>query len=442
MIATCKYHLSPLILGCLLWPLGASADIAVCTDPTYCGTDGAFNPPVTATIDLSLAASLCDCDEGGQLDDECRWDCPSPVPGQGVYDPEQWAVVFKYSSVNIPGPVTISFANHPTGAPVVWLVDGSVLIDGFVILNGTHGNTPSAFVHSASGPGGFRGGGGGTSSRSAGLGPGGASRAGDPQRGGSGGSYGTAGGSASGSSSGVPYGNAVVLPLIGGSGGAGCYNPQGGSNGGGGGGGALLLATNSSITLNGQIQARGGSSSNTGGGGSGGGIRLIADVVTGPGLLRAEGGTSPGSGTAGTGKAGGSGRIRVEADPAGLIDDGLPTASFALPTDPVSIWPSATSPKVTVVSLGGAPISTSAPSGIDFPQQTIFMADSGAVTLVIEATNVPLTATVTARVVPKTGLDFSVVATFESGDVTSSMWEAQIDVPGNISAIQVRAELP
>ena len=62
------------------------------------GSDGIFLPTGNIQVDLSLAASLCDCDNGGVLDDECRWDCPSPVGGQGVYDAEQWAVVFKYAN--------------------------------------------------------------------------------------------------------------------------------------------------------------------------------------------------------------------------------------------------------------------------------------------------------------------------------------------------------
>lgn len=68
------------------------------------GSDGVFNPLASVQIDLSLAATA-------------TWDTPSPVPGQGVYDPVQWAVVFKYSSITIPNGVSVSFKNHPSGAP-------------------------------------------------------------------------------------------------------------------------------------------------------------------------------------------------------------------------------------------------------------------------------------------------------------------------------------
>ena len=36
-----------------------------------------------------------------------------PGDGRGIYDPEKWAVVFKYTTVSIPLNVTVNFANHP-----------------------------------------------------------------------------------------------------------------------------------------------------------------------------------------------------------------------------------------------------------------------------------------------------------------------------------------
>ena len=77
------------------------------------GSDGALVVSANLTIDLSEAAS------GPGI----AWDTPSPVPGKGVYDPDQWAVVFKYSSVTINANRTVTFVNHPSNAPVVWLVE-------------------------------------------------------------------------------------------------------------------------------------------------------------------------------------------------------------------------------------------------------------------------------------------------------------------------------
>ena len=77
------------------------------------------------------------------------------------------------------------------------------------------------------------------------------------------------------------------------------------------------------------------------------------------------------------------------------------------------------------------------------------MSSSDAVPLVITAMNVPLNATMSARVIPKTGQDFEVntvddpgVWVITPGELGSSTWEATITLPGEISAIQVRVELP
>ena len=76
------------------------------------------------------------------------------------------------------------------------------------------------------------------------------------------------------------------------------------------------------------------------------------------------------------------------------------------------------------------------------------MSSSVAVPLVITAMNVPLNATMSARVLPKTGQDFEVNTTDDpevwviDGVLGSSTWTATITLPGVISAIQVRVELP
>jgi hypothetical protein len=62
------------------------------------------------------------------------WDAPSA--GKGIYDKDQWAVVFKYSQVAIPPGWQIGFCNHPSRAPVVRLVQGDVTIGGTLDLRG------------------------------------------------------------------------------------------------------------------------------------------------------------------------------------------------------------------------------------------------------------------------------------------------------------------
>ena len=108
------------------------------------------------------------------------------------------------------------------------------------------------------------------------------------------GSYATAGMGVSG----PIYGNARILPLIGGSGGAGrTDNP----NAGGAGGGAMLVVVGQNFRLTGVLYASGGASGTAGG--SGGAFRIVADTLAGNGAISAAGATG-----------GGNGRVRVEAN--------------------------------------------------------------------------------------------------------------------------------
>ena len=123
------------------------------------GTDGILSITGTGTtnIDLSLATTAI-------------W--TTPGTGSGVYDSTKWAVVFKYDSVYVATGKTVTFTNHPSGAPVVWLVLRGARIDGTVRLDGQGYRTNGAFA--VGGPGGFRGGRSWLSAQSlgsAGLGP-------------------------------------------------------------------------------------------------------------------------------------------------------------------------------------------------------------------------------------------------------------------------------
>ncbi len=136
----------------------ASAQISVPSD----GSDGALIITNNTLIDLAKAVTT-------------NWDANnSGNMGNGVYDPSLWAVVFKYASVSISADATVTFTNHPSRAPVVWLVSGDVTIDGAVSLDG-QGNLRAPALPEP-GPGGFRGGSGYYSAgaiSSPGFGPGG-----------------------------------------------------------------------------------------------------------------------------------------------------------------------------------------------------------------------------------------------------------------------------
>ena len=265
--------------------------------------------------------------------------------GKGIYDPVKWAVVFKYSSVNIPAGVTVTFKNHPSGAPVVWLVQENAAIAGTVNLDGKTGEFLG--VSTEAGPGGFMGGAGLTSVHpiGSGFGPGG----------------GPANPRAVGSSAlaarmvrrrgpaafvacpAPTYGNSEILPLIGGSGGTGRSDN---AASGGGGGGAIQLCAGGTVNVTGTISAVGGSGTNNWpGGGSGGAIRILADTVSGGGNLYAYGGSGSG--------AGGAGRIRLECNSLVYIGSASPAPSYLNPfLNSPEIWPASNAPTVTIASIG------------------------------------------------------------------------------------------
>lgn len=421
----------------------ATAELTLPISPAAAGSDGVLNV-VSANLEIDLSLAVTG-----------TWDMASPELGKGVYDPEQWMVVFKYSSVNVASGRTVTFKNHPSRAPVVWLVSGdtgidpnagNVVIAGHVNLNGKNGST--SLVNAEPGPGGWRGGRRSTWAPggvhgSAGHGPGGGgytTASGNVH--GAGGSYGTAGSALTDALRGKRYGNASIIPLIGGSAGAGGIHYSSNSTvGGGGGGGAILIAASSLISQNGTVSANGGNGSGDsswtyGGGGSGGAIRLVSDTIHGGGALRANQGTS-------NANWGGFGRIRVEAnDASGLVDPGVPPIVFGFPGDPVVVIPPPESPKLTIIDIAGQPTPADPLAALEFPVADVSLANPFPVTVQIEARNMPLDWVVTLRLIPKLGADSRLPATYVSGDETLSFWEADVQFFHGFSALQVHAVAP
>lgn len=400
--------------------------IALCASPALGqfvsgsdGSDGSFSPTESIEIDLALAPNA-------------TWNTPSPDPGKGVYDADKWAVVFKYTTINIPAGVTVTFHNHSKGAPVIWLTTGDVTIAGNVVLDGANGSGAPTSSYAIPGPGGFSGG-IRRLGASRGFGPGGGDTGGNY---GFGGGYGTAGAASAGGS---VYGTDSIVPLIGGSGGSASVAL---GRSGGAGGGAILIASSTNIFLDstGGISAKGGEPSDTtyAGSGAGGGIRLIADgMISGQGLLRALGGTN--------GNAGGEGRIRVEATSISLVDPGDPPFNWGLPG---SVFPEATGPSLRVLSVTVAPaVDTLVPAD---PLATVLSGDvcftsSGPVTLNIEAQNVPIGTTVTVRIVNARGLGGQVVtSTPLAGTLALSTATAEVTFIDGAAEVQlsVSVQLP
>jgi hypothetical protein len=403
--------------------LACTAALATANDPPFDsqsdGSDGALIVDANTTIDLRLAATG-------------SWQDPSPVSGRGIYDPSIWAVVFKYESIDISAG-TVNFINHASGAPVVWLVQGDVVIaaGATVSLNGA--GHSGASVYAVPGPGGFAGG----RAQNAGYGPGGSNGG---LVGGLNGNAGGAGHTVGGGNSGYvqpggrAYGSLDILPLMGGSGGGG--NGQGGG-GGGAGGGAILTAASGSITVLGQITCNGGNgintggatSNNTSGGGSGGAIRLIANHISLVGATRlAVGGGSPN---------GSAGRIRIEAYSTN-IDTGAPspnTFPYYTTAFPGDLFQDELTPAVRIAAINGNPITLDPVAGVQSIDATV-KSVSTTITIDIEAWNVEPGKTVEVKVHQATGNPIIVNASPLQGSQVYSTAAAQVTlnsaIPGDI----------
>jgi hypothetical protein len=369
-----------LILAAFAQPL--SAQIVIPSD----GSDGALNITSNTVIDLSQAVTgVWSNNNSGNA-------------GKGIYDISKWAVVFKYSSVNIASNMSVTFSNHPSRAPVVWLVTGNVTINGELNLDGaTYSTDPLRLAEP--GPGGFRGGAslqGSFVPAGSGFGPGGF-----PQT--------------FGYYSGI-YGSPQIIPVLGGSGGA------GNSTGGGGGGGAILIACPGVITVNGSCHANGGIGNWHG---SGGAIRLVADQIQGSGSLLAN--------------FYNLGRIRLEANTFSVTLGTAPAPSMGLPT-PVMIWPPTNAATVRLVSIGSqsAPVDPRAQIGTS--QDTTLFTNSAPV--VVETANFPTNGTVNVFIKPRNGNPITGVATYVSGTTNLATWQYQATIPLRDSVVQARAFVP
>jgi len=370
------------------------------------GSDGLFHPLSSITVDLAQAAAA-------------PWAAPSLDPGRGVYDSEQWAVVFKYAAVHIPAGVTVSFSNHPSGAPVVWLVQGDVVIEGVVNLDGMNGEAAGQ-GYAAPGPGGFAGGrkAYGDQPVSGGFGPGGASRTVEPS--GGGGGYATQGQAIGG---GGIYGAEMILPLIGGSGAA-----AGETGAGGAGGGAILIAANQLIHVGGAsaINARGGVGEDPmGGGGSGGAVRLLADVISGAGAINALGGEA---GDHGDG-VGGDGRTRIEANLIQYAGLAAPSPTFGTP---VFIFPPCNAPALRIIRIDDKFMPLDPRAAIDTIEIGV---GNREVVLTVEARNVPLGALVQAKIKSEIGEALSFLSPPLRGTRGVSTTTIEVQLPQRRSEI-------
>jgi len=362
------------------------------------GADGAFSPTTNTTLTL---------------------------PANGL---------FNFTTVTIPSGVTVRFTRNAANTPVTLLATGNINIAGTIDISAANGGNVvgGTFLGSnvgIGGPGGFDGGNGanGVASNTggSGLGPGGGGA-------GTGAGFATTGGVVSASGTpGAPYGNAELLPLIGGSGGGGGSGDLGSTSaGGGGGGGAILIASSTTITLTGTINARGGNGgggNNPGGGGSGGAIRLVATAIAGTnGTLDVRGGS--GNSGVGIGSGGGSGgRLRLETytNSATVNVSNIPP-SVALP----SAIALANGPTLTITSIGGVTTPAAPRAAFNAPDVTLPASITNPVTVALAGANIPPGTAVVVAVNGQTG-GSTVASTTLIGTATATTASASVFIPGN-----------
>lgn len=400
------------------------------TNPVGASCLGAFSPTVSATI---------------------------PLPPDGI---------LHYSTVTIPAGVTISFSRNAANTPVTILASDNVSILGNIWVG--YSTNPTASGQATSdggvfgddgkpgigGPGGFDGGAGGLGASfggsngapgGGGKGPGGgqAGTGATTTRNGGGGAFATVASTWYGNDagSGPVYGQSSLLPLIGGSGGAG---GAGGSpftgGGGGGGGGAILIASSKNLSVSGYIQANGGNGAESagtgcggsGGGGAGGGIRLIADTLDrgGPGnILQATGGgTTPSCN--GSGQNGGVGYIRLEAATSISANwsQGYANPDYTFDTKVSKVFVPG-NPVLSIASVNGTAVPAN-PTGV---ADITLATGTGAVPVVINASNVPINSAVKIYLIQTNGTrsEVSPSPALTGTDISSSATSSVTFQPGN-----------
>ena len=334
---------------------------------------------------------------------------------------------WNFTSINIPGNVTIRFLKNPNNSPVRWLATDNVTINGALDLNGEWGmNALPAGVPAKAGPGGFDGGRGGIRFDAS------SSFVGSPGQGPGGGNPGTAQQTSPtnlrdaqrGEHNSV-YGNAFLQPLIGGSGGGGGASSDTSDGGNGGaGGGAIMISSSRDITINGRISANGGSvewsGGSYGGHGSGGAILLRADRVTGPGTLEAFGGTTQFP----------NGRIRVEGYTRSLTGASTPVTVVSLPSANGELNQVGT---LSIASVDGVNVAQPPTGNLNNPD--VVFSDAGPVTVLVNANGVPNGTPVRLRITTPTSV-------ITGGPVNLAAGQASfnVTVPAGIGTIQATAE--
>lgn len=331
--------------------------------------------------------------------------------------------ILHYKSFTVIANATVSFTKNANNTPVYLLSQGDVALFGRLYVSG--GGSGAGVGPGLGGPGGFDGGrrGVGTVPPGDGQGPGGgrAGTEGGPTTAGSAGPgvflqpWG-----AGSTNSGPVYGNAALIPLIGGSGGGGTPG-----FGGGGGGGAILIASNTKITLgvsgNQFIDATGGEWGTSGAwnGGSGGAIKLVAPQITGEARLYVQNRNGTGA----------PGRIRLDA-----VNYAGAALQYVIPDQALSYGSmlatglEGTQPRLELVSVAGKDLPTGnvATGFILLPNGS-----AGEQPVVVRARNFGTQVPISVVVAPDNGPTLTVPAVIDNTTANPATATVNVPVPAN-----------
>lgn len=242
---------------------------------------------------------------------------------------------------------------------------------------------------------------------------------------------------------GAAYGNAFILPLIGGSGGSGGASASDTlvGAGGGAGGGAIRITSDVSITFtagSGQIYASGGKGGDgsgfqyAGGSGSGGAIHLQAPTISNCNYVNAQGGSGPYSGAASVG------RIRMDATTFSNCASGY--TQPAATVGPLVNVPLPVIPTVRVTNIDGIPVPANPQAQYTIPD--VSLNKTTPITIALAASDIPLGTQLTLYVFaegPSTTTDQAVTSTALAGTLAISTATTSVTLPPGVSRIQVRA---
>lgn len=370
--------------------------------------------------------------------------------------------VFNFTSINIPAGVTIKLrASKLRNAAVTWLATGDVTIAGTLDLSGASAvalNTDQPSQVAANrvlpepGPGGFTG---GLGSR-AGIGPqAGAGPGGGPvpqhEYGayyacyGGNGSFITSGYLSANFNIGVgpTYTSFLLVPLYGGSGGAGGWDTSttsvnvGGT--GGAGGGAIRIVSGTQINVTGTINANGGTGGGAtgsaagcpGGAGAGGAIHLVAPTVLGNGSLTANSGVGNVNGVVVT-----NGIVRFSTNSNAFTG----TATGGAIMGPLYLPPANSTlatPSLSITQVNGVAVPPEAAGSYLNPD--VIINAPGAVNVNLAAANIPLGTIVSLRITAETGADTTISCSPLGGTVAASTATCSASFPFSVSIAGVRA---